>query len=791
DIKTFIYQIFDIAIAALEEYERYKKQRGLIDYVDMETLVKKLLSLPEVKEVLRSEIDLLMVDEFQDTSPLQLDIFLKLSRIVKHSIWVGDPKQSIYGFRGADPKLMQEIIRINGIQAENILKYSWRSREDIVNLTNSLFVKAFSDMPKERVALKAKRTKEDNPEDPSFKAEAIEMLEAIHHWHFEHGEERMPGKPWMENCLAEAIRLLLLERAVPVLPKGSKNPRAIRPSDIAVLCRSNTSCQNVAEALHRSGLKAAIARAGLLETAEAKLILACLKFLLHPSDSLSIAEILLLADGYATEGIIADRLAYLKRQNEADAYEEKWAKENFYIQRLHELREEARDLSGAEILDLTLEELDLRRIIATWGGKTQRMANVDQLRFFALQYEEACNRMHIAASLGGFLLWLNDLQANGLDEQGSGESPDAVNVMTYHKSKGLEWPAVICYDLENSLREKTFGFKIIPESEEVDLDNLLGNRWVRFWINPYGRQNRNTLLEARMMESAAFAEARKEALAEDTRLLYVGITRARDYLIFPSRGKTTAWLNRVWHLGKEDHPCLDKDDAETPWDWEGKVITKATEVMFFDRDFPYAESQPERIPYLQERAGKKEHMPYYRDWRKVLSPIVPTCREKFTFDAIPKVDLEQQDALEQALYAMIMGDAPNLGQDRRIAMATKLLERFGLERECKAKDLAAFSNAFYHLVVQKWSPTIVVKHYPIFHQRDGQRLEMSVDLLLETKQGQVLLLLDTGAAKQHQKKGAKSTALLHLASDSLRDLSGKAPLACALLFYPSAELWVL
>ena len=152
---------------------------------------------------------------------------------------------------------MQEIIRVNGIKKENILEHSWRSREDIVNLSNALFVKAFPDIPKELVMLRAKRTKANNPEDKNFKQEPLEMQEAIQHWHFEFGEGRMPGKPWMENCLADSIRSLLLERGVPILPKGATQTRPIQPGDIAVLCRSNRTCQEIADALHRTGLKAA------------------------------------------------------------------------------------------------------------------------------------------------------------------------------------------------------------------------------------------------------------------------------------------------------------------------------------------------------------------------------------------------------------------------------------------------------------------------------------------------------------------------------------------------------
>jgi len=90
----------------------------------------------------------------------------------------------------------------------------------------------------------------------------------------------------------------------------------------------------------------------------------------------------------------------------------------------------------------------------------------------ALKYEEGCNRLHTAASLGGFLLYLNELQSKDADQQGSGEGPDAVNVLTYHKSKGLEWPVVICHSLENALMDKVYGINIVSESDKVNINNI-------------------------------------------------------------------------------------------------------------------------------------------------------------------------------------------------------------------------------------------------------------------------------------------------------------------------------
>ncbi len=768
DIENYLSHIFEIVIAAIEEYEAYKKQRGLIDYIDMEILVKKLLDNEEVRQVLGEEIDLLMVDEFQDTNPLQLEIFLKLSKIVKHSIWVGDPKQSIYGFRGADPKLMQEIIsQTGGIKDEDIQRHSWRSREDIVNLTNALFVQAFDNLPKNQIALEAKRTKNDNPDDPTFKAEPIALGDAIQHWHFEFdGEGRQPGRPWMEDCLATCIKRLLLDREVSLLPKNATTARKVRAGDIAILCRSNAECVLIAESLHKAGLKAAIARVGLLQTAESKLVLACLKFILHRSDSLSIAEILHLTGEMNTEEIIEDRLEYLEQIEQQPVWEERWAKDYNYIQRLHELREQVADLSGAEILDLVIEELDLKRVIASWGKTDQRMANVDMLRHYALQYEEASNRLHVAASLGGFLLWLNDQAAKDNDAQGSGAGPNAVNVLTYHKSKGLEWPVVICYSLEGKPRESVFGLSIIPETDKVDLDNLLGNRWIRYWVNPYGNQYKNTALDERVRASETFAEAKQQALEEDARLLYVGVTRARDYLIFPTRKNQTDWLNRVWHKGKGDHPTLDKDSSETQWIWNDKAIIKKTEVEHFPRDFTRADAPVEKIAYLSERKGMQTYTPYLIDTNKEALPKGVSIKIGQLISCSGGLaNIEDMDRhwVGKMMSAFVVGDNLNYEEAFRTKMATGHLERFELIDELEAPALLKNTSAFYQQLNTLFDIKKIYRNYPLKLNQAGRRFEGSADFLLETENTMVIIVNDNGVgdAKLLKQRAAKLAPSLY------------------------------
>ena len=763
DIRNFITNLFDIAINAIEEYENYKKRRGLIDYIDMEISVMRLLEKEMVQEVLAEEIDLLMVDEFQDTSPIQLEIFWKLSQFAKYSIWVGDPKQSIYGFRGADPELMQAIIKqTGGVKPEDIQEFSWRSRQDLVHAVNAIFVKAFPDLPVEQIALK--------PAPPKAKSkEPFEMDNALIHWHFQKDEpgKRMPGKPWMENCIAENIKIELLEKGVFVNPKDEAGIRPVQPGDIAVLCRSNHECMTMAEALHRTGLKAAIARNGLLKTAEARLILACLKFVLNRADSLSIAEILLLASKKNIEAIIENRLDFLEKR--AHKYDD-WATEDAFVKRLHDLRREVLELSSTEILNLVIETLDLRRIIAGWGNLEQRFANVDALRKYALQYEENCNRLHTAASLGGFLLWLSDLETNHADNQGSGAGKNAVNVLTYHKSKGLEWPVVICHSLEQNLKDEVWGISIIPEKEEIDLDDILGNRWLRYWINPFSDQIGKSNLEENINASDAKKQATKTALAEEARLLYVGLTRARDYLIVPSRQyKFTKWLNRCWFEGNESIQVLDPYLAgngetgtyESPWFWNNDNVPLDTVVKIFSQHFQFTETLPEIIDYFGERTEPKLHFPYAIDTEK------EDFKDEFKFkygsetqysDRLELNEEASEYTVAKVLKAFLCADSLKRQPNERLEMAITINDNFGGTDMVNPKSIVGLSQRYYSYLHQQYNIQQIYRKHPIQYIHNNRLFETIVDLIAITDRG-ILIVQNSGFAGKHKDWRKKSKEL--------------------------------
>ena len=577
---------------------------------------------------------------------------------------------------------------------------------------------------------------------------AFAIPHSILHWHFrsEIDEKKVPGNPWLDNCIADQIKVLL-ERKTLTFNKKRIAVRPIRPGDIAVLCRSNRNCLSMAEALHRAGLQAAIARHALLETPEARLALACLKYLLTASDALSAAEIILLTGGMTLEQLVDDRLEWLAHKAGLAPLPAggRWG-DAPYLRQLNTLRPRTADLSASEILNLLLDELDLRRVVVRLGHPTQRLDNLDRLRHYALEYESACNRLHSAASLGGFLLWLDELVRHEKDAQGSGDSDDAVKVMTYHASKGLEFPVTICHALDQDLKEKVWGLCLVAETEEPDLDNILGHRWLRYWVNPYGDQLGKTRLEERLHQSEAWTQATRVGLEEEARLLYVGLTRARDYLVLPTTAKGSKWLNRVFNHGDETITTLDPHSDETPFYWKGEVICCENEPLYKPKDFPESLRDESPVLFHAPRLGRHP-VP-----RQAL--LIDPAQDSFQYRSTelvafaPKLEFkgEYVPALGKAINSFLIADQPALTPTERLAAAQKQLSIRQVEESLTAAALVRQGEAFRQFLQARFAPQEVLRKYPVELWRGQRLLKLEADFYL-TSAGEITVLLLSGFAE--------------------------------------------
>jgi len=203
---------------------------------------------------------------------------------------------------------------------------------------------------------------------------------------------------------------------------------------------------------------------------------------------------------------------------------------------LHAAEQRLDWLSVTEALDLALELGEVFKTVTGWGPDharaSQRRANVEMLRGMARHYEEITAADHAPATIGGFLNWCAAQAEAEEDNKAWASGSAAVQVLTYHKAKGLEWPVVVCWDLDGEPRERWFSVRVLGnETSPLSLERPLAERRIALWANPFGPKSaRNPLLD-KLKASAAGQQEIRHSRNEDLRLLYVGITRARDRLV--------------------------------------------------------------------------------------------------------------------------------------------------------------------------------------------------------------------------------------------------------------------
>ncbi len=500
----------------------------------------------------------------QDTSPLQLALFVRLHSIAGRSTWVGDRKQCIFEFAGADPQLMEAVTAWaagSGGETPHLDK-NWRSRPELVEACSTLFAAAF--------ARHGYKPDEIEVEPKRRTPKGLAKLPPLGLFWLEAGNQDEAAA-----ALAEGVRRLLdTPKATPVVDRSTGEVRDVRGGDVAVLVATNHEAATIATELARRGVRATVARAGLLSTPEGSMVQASLSILVNPRDDLSRAVLVALTGfgGRGAEAWLDARIAAVSQRKEAKADGEtpQIQPTPEPVARIESLRSIVETLAPSEALDAVLAALDLAELCARWPDPEQRLANLDAVRSLTADYEEHCAHQREAATIAGLLRYFEEASIERLardeeiasDDQHVGAGEHAVTIATYHRAKGLEWPVVILSSLDRG--EKRDAFEVCPETDRAAFDavDLLGGRWIRYWPWPFGQLSKTRLTQT----AAASVEGRAVNLREErerVRLLYVGFTRARDHLILAARttkkGPAVKWLEEL--CDSEARPLLGLPDA--------------------------------------------------------------------------------------------------------------------------------------------------------------------------------------------------------------------------------------
>lgn len=733
DVRALIDLVMHTAADSLAAYARYKDELGLIDFIDQEVRALELLRTSErARQVIRSRFHLLAVDEFQDTSPVQLELFLELGQLVEDTIWVGDPKQAIYGFRDADPALMLEILRLleDGTTALGTgvirdLSHSWRSQEPVLDLVNAIFPRIFPDLPLERVQLSAA---------PS----AVEQRRR---------EERRPGRveAWIPEysgrasagrhacAVADGIMRLLTESDV-------------TPSEIAVLVRTNSRAAMVVEALTERGVPTSGEGRPVLATREGRIVRAALAIALDRSDTLALTELVdLLAEHRAHGSWFRELTAAADAEERRDVFERWWQDPSF--ERLRALRADCIELTPVEMVSALIDALDLTELIRTWSVPDQRLRTLDAIRALAAEYADQARMDSRPITLTGFRAVLDE-SAVGPD---LGGTPDTVWVGTLHGAKGLEWSHVVVM-LEDSADEKlyTAGSFIVP-APRLDVTAPLAGRTPRYWPDFLGRF---ATLQDALADSDHARRHRGDARDEAGRLQYVALTRSADVTVLSGPGHAPT----LDALVESARPLVSWDAGHDQLQVDGRDLpaTIRTTCGEPDDDAELYDSARTRLaatdlPAAGTAAGGPVDGPAAGS--PAIAARVQASRTAST-DDLGTVGAPQRigprivergaadwDRVGEAVHAYLALPHDLLTPEQRESAAQRLVDRWAVGHAIEADVLVRAGTAWSEYLGDRYPGAEQLTEQPItWWNEDEQVMEGWIDALLRCPDGRIVLV---------------------------------------------------
>ncbi|MBC8015958.1 MAG: helicase-exonuclease AddAB subunit AddA, partial [Sporomusaceae bacterium] len=573
-----------------QNFAKSKSERGLLDFNDLEHFCLRILLDPEAGpgEIKPSAVALLlqekfaevMVDEYQDTNGVQETILRLVSSREKANLFlVGDVKQSIYRFRLAEPELFMEKYHhypSRGVQYARIdLSQNFRSRPGVLHAVNFLFVQLMASRITELEYGEAERLN-PGPDYPEAQGpvlnetvelciidrdEAQESAEAVNGDDAEiadqpavelAAEAELSGFELEARFIGKRISELMTA-GYQVYDKDIKGYRRLAWRDIVILLRSVKGKANIVlDVLRQSGIPAyAELDAGYFREIEVQIMLSLLSIIDNPRQDIALAAVLRSPLAlFTTEELAEIRLckqgddlwSALITYADSHQHEEQGiklqVKAQSFMNQFEQWRDRSRRTGVPELIWQIYRDTGYYEYVGGMTGGMLRQANLRALHDRARQYEVTNFR-----GLFRFLRFLERMQGNGSDlavARALGESEDVVRIMSIHKSKGLEFPVVFIADLGKNINLQDSKALVLCH-KTLGVGPYVTNPELRFRYPTLARQGISHKLTM-------------ETKAEELRVLYVALTRAREKLILVGSvsklaKKAAQWCQAVDYSG--------------------------------------------------------------------------------------------------------------------------------------------------------------------------------------------------------------------------------------------------
>ena len=551
DQYPLIHNLVELTIAFHKAYDEAKKEQGIMDFSDLEHLCLALLVEPgteddpqpsEVALELQDTFKEIMVDEYQDTNGVQETIINLISR-VDNRFYVGDVKQAIYSFRMADSSLFMNKYNTYGLMNDAVerridLAKNFRSHENILTTTNFIFYQIMTQEAAEldygeKESLIPGRIVEDAPSDWVGGAVELHLLDTSDTNRSDEtdGDSETAGDE-PENNERELDFIIQKIKELHASKKQVQNAdgsfRQIQWRDFAVLRRSLAGWGTRAvAAMRQAGIPAVVnERDGYFEAQEIQLLLSLLQIIDNPEQDLPMAAVL----HSGLVGLDANELGALRLTGDGSL----WSVMHLYAEQAQDERllqfiahiERWRTLSRrhgvADLLWDIYETLDYVNYVGAMPNGLVRRANVMALYERAKGFESSGFR-----GLFRFLRFVESLRDSNQDMAVANvvtEADDVVRLMTIHKSKGLEFPVVFLSGVQKKFNTMDFNSPLLVDKNSgIGLKGYYPDIRVSYPSMPW--------LYCKSIKSDAMK-------AEEQRILYVALTRARDKLFL------TGYINK-------------------------------------------------------------------------------------------------------------------------------------------------------------------------------------------------------------------------------------------------------
>lgn len=501
-------------------------KKGMFDFNDIEHMAFELLceekdgeiSLKEDAKEYIANYDEVFVDEYQDVNDLQDKLFYFISDMGKHLFAVGDVKQSIYSFRGANPEnflnKQEEAVDYKIAQGglkSIILGSNFRSRDGICNCVNFIFDKI---MTKDFCGIDYKKTERLSP-----KAEFPETDIPCAEFHLVNAfgyKERKAEAMHIADTIIE-----IMNSGETVKDKNTKKMRKARFSDFAIIARGlKSSGAIITEELKKRGIPVTYTKEGFLESKEIAVILSLLSVIDNPTKEIELLSVLMSPLFRFTPDDMADIRCTKRKVNLYSALvmcaQQGNKKCADFIEFTALLRRLAAVMPLSKLIAHIYDLTDYVNIVSMMDDASARKENLSYLIRLASSFEGAGNY-----GIGNFINSLQRLADGKLKGAVLSAGKDSVQVMTVHHSKGLQFP--ICF----------FAFTGSAFNNEDASKSLIINAKYGISFRYFDNDGKVVPIDKKLL--ATFAK--EQQLKEELRMLYVAATRAEDRLIITAARK--------------------------------------------------------------------------------------------------------------------------------------------------------------------------------------------------------------------------------------------------------------